>query len=138
MAANTSPIFVLTPVTKTASVTTATSDSPPRNGTGNNFATILSAGSAGTRLERIVAASQGTSVAGELLLFIYDGSTNWFYKEMAITAITASTTLAAFTAELARTDGLPLLTLPSGYSLKCAVTVTQTHALNVSAHGGDF
>lgn len=138
MTANVQPLFVLTPVAKTASVTTATTDSPPRNGTGNAFATILSAGSAGTRLDRIVAASQGTSVAGELLLFIYDGTTNWFYKEIAITAITASTTLASFTSELVRTDGLPLLILPSGYSLKCCVTVTQTHAMNVSGHGGDF
>lgn len=138
MAANTAPVFTLVGVAKTASVTTATSDSPPRNGTGNNFATILSAGTNGTRIDRIVATSQGTSVAGELLLFIYDGTTNWLIKEIAITAMTASTTVASFTQELVRTDGLPLVILPSGYSLKCALTVTQTHALNVTAYGGDL
>jgi len=138
MAANTSPIFTLVPVSKTVSVTTVTSDSPMRAGTGNNFATILTAGANGTRVDRIVLTSQGTSVAGQLLLFIYDGATNWFFKELTIAAVVASTTLAAATTELIRTDGLPICALPSGYSLKCCVTVTQTNALNVSAFGGDF
>lgn len=138
MPANTSPVFTLVADAKTVSVTTATSDSPPRNGTGNNFATILTAGANGTRIDRITATSQGTSVAGELLLFIHDGSTNWFFKEIAISAITATTTVASFTSEIVRTDGLPLAVLPSGYSLKCAVTVTQTHAMNVTAFGGDY
>lgn len=138
MPANTSPIFTLTPVAKTVSVTTATADSPLRGGAGNNFSTILSAGANGTRVDRITVQSQGTSVAGELLLFIHDGSVNWFFKEIAITAITASSTVAAFTAELVRTDGLPLAVLPTGYSLKCCVTVTQTNALNCTAFAGDY
>jgi hypothetical protein len=80
----------------------------------------------------------GTSVAGALLLFVNDTVSNFFIKEIAISAITASSTTAAFTAELVRTDGLPLILLPSGFILKAAVTVTQTHALVITAYGGAY
>jgi hypothetical protein len=135
MAANTSPVFTLTAQCPTVQVTTgqATTDNPS-----TNVAIVLTAGANGTRIDRVVATSNGTSVAALLNLYINDGSTNRLIKQLPITAITGSTTVQTFTTEWVRTDGLPLVVLPTGYSLRATVTVTQTNALNVCAYAGDY
>lgn len=147
MPANTAPIFGLVADAKTisASAAIAYSDaSTPRSGNTANITagahvTVLTAGANGTRIDRIVFEATATTLAGQLLLFINDGSTNWFFKELTITAVTASTTVASSTVELIRTDGLPLLAIPSGYSLKAAITVTPTSGvINITAYGSDF
>lgn len=147
MAANTSPIFGLVADSKniSASAAIAYSDaSTPRSGNTANITagahvTLLTAGANGTRVDRITFEATATTLAGQLLLFINDGATNWFFKEVTIAAVTASTTLAAATAEIIRTDGLPICALPSGYSLKAAITVTPTSGvINIQAFGSDF
>jgi hypothetical protein len=139
VAANTSPIFSLVPVAKSVSITTATTDNPLRAGTGVNFGTVLSAGANGTRIDRITATGTATTVATQVLLFVFDGTTNFFFKELTLAAVTASTTTAAAAVELIRTDGLPVIAIPSGYSLKAAITVAPSSgAIIVTGFGGDF
>jgi hypothetical protein len=135
MPANTSPVFTLTAQCPTVQVTTgqSTTDNPS-----TNVATVLTAGANGTRVDRVVATSNGTSVAALLNLYINDGSVNRLIKQLPVTAITGSTTVQTFTTEWVRTDGLPLVVLPTGYSLRATVTVTQTNALNVCAYAGDY
>jgi hypothetical protein len=61
-------------------------------------------------------------------------------REIAITAITGSTTVQAFNYSLNQIvngDLLPLV-LPPGWSLRTTVSVTQTHALKSTARGGKF
>jgi hypothetical protein len=139
MAANTNPIFNLVGVAKSVTVSSATTDSPLRAGTGANFGTIVSAASNGTRIERVTARATGQVAATQVLLFLYDGSTSFFWLEGTLAAATASSTVAGSSVEFVRTDGLPLVTIPSGYSLKCALSVTTTSGVVVvTAFGGDL
>jgi hypothetical protein len=70
-------------------------------------------------------------------LFVYDGSAYKLWREVSISAITVSATVKAFSEELtSNSSALPLLILPTGYSLRAS-----THngeAINVICEGGDF
>jgi hypothetical protein len=135
MPANQAPIFTLVPVATTASVSAANT---ARDGTGT-LVTLLSAGANGTRLDRLVATATGQTAAAQLLLFVNDGTTSWLFKELTISAVTAGPTTAAATTELVRTDGLPIMAIPSGYSIKFCLTVAPVSGqVNVTAHGGHF
>lgn len=131
---STSAQYASTPKTAIASISTANT---ARNGTGT-IATVFTAGSSGSRIERIVVIAQGTTTAGMVRLFIHDGTTSWLYDEVAVSAITPSGTVPAFTATLqaySNPDLMPL-TLPTGYSLRAATNNAET--FNVIAVGGDF
>lgn len=135
MSANTAPIFTLTPQSPTVQLTTgqSTQDNP-----GSNFSDVLTAGANGTRVDRVVITSTGTSVAALVNLFIHDGTNARLIKQIAVTVAVGNTTTPVYTAEWVRTDGLPLVVLPSGFKLRATVTVTQTNALNVTAFAGDY
>lgn len=95
--------------------------------------TLLTAGASGTRLNRIVAKGVATTVAGKVLLFLYDGTTYHLFDELDITAVTLSTTVDAFRIERAYQD----LVLKTGWSLRAALSVAQT-GVKVMAFGGDI
>ena len=131
---STSAQYASTPKTAINSISTANT---ARNGTGT-IATIYTAGSSGSRIERVVVIAQGTTTAGMVRLFIYDGTTAWLYAEIPVAAITPSSTVPAFVATLqafSNPDLMPL-TLPTGYSLRAATNNAET--FNVIAVGGDF
>jgi len=130
MAANSTPIFTITPVAGIGQITTANT---LRDGSGSNFVTIKTAGSFGTRIEYIRVVATGTVTTGVVRLWINDGSTNFLWKELLVTATTPSTSVEVFTVEYIPTKAL---VLPSGYSLKA--TTHNTETFNVIAHGGDY
>jgi hypothetical protein len=108
-----------------------------RNGTGT-LATIFTAGSNGSRIERVVVVAQATTTAGMIRLFIHDGTTAWLYEEIPVAAATPSGTVPAFSASIqafTNPDLMPL-TLPTGYSLRA--TTNNAETFNVIAVGGDF
>lgn len=108
-----------------------------RDGTGT-LATIFSAGASGSRIDAIDLKAVGTTTAGMIRLFIHDGTNARLLTEVPVTAITPSSTLPSWEAQLntnTMTQVLPLV-LPTGYSLRAATNNAET--FNVIALGGDF
>jgi len=132
MPANTSPIFTLVPVLTTAQVTAANTN---RDGTGT-IVDIVTGATNGTRIEIITIEATGTTTAGMVRLYVHDGSNTRLWQEVAVTSATPSATVKAFTAELTRFDGRPLLVLPNTWKLRASTHNAET--FNVIAQGGDF
>lgn len=133
MAANTTPLFVYTPVIAQARISTANTG---RDGTGT-LGSVCTGASFGTRIDRVTVTATGTTTAGMVRLFVDDGSSNIrLIKEIAVSAITPSGSVAAFASEWVRTDTLPTLVLPSGYILKAGTNNAET--FDVVAYGGNF
>jgi hypothetical protein len=131
MAANTAPIFTLTPQASCVGISTANTN---RDGTGT-IGTVLTAGAAGTRIHRITIKATVTTTAGMVRLFIYTGATYYLWMEVPVTAITPSATVAAFSYVLSL-FGESALVLPTGYSLRASTEKAEN--FNVVAEGGDF
>lgn len=131
MPANTSPIFPLTPVIGAGQVSTANST---RDGTGT-LATILTGGTNGTRVQKITIKATVTTTAGMIRLFIDDLTNKRLWKEVLVTAITVSATVAGFEYTL-QLFGEDALHLPSGYILKASTE--KAEAINVIAEGGNY
>lgn len=127
------PSFVAAPNTGIGQISTANTN---RDGTGT-VGTILTAGASGTRIDRVVVTAQVTTTTGMIRLFIHDGSAYRLWREIAVTAATPSASVKCFQAELVSpASGLPLVVLPTGYSLRASTHNAET--FNVLAEGGDF
>lgn len=133
----TSPVFVATPRQGVGTVNTPdTSFTAP-----SSIATVFTAGSSGSRVERLRAVFEATtSGAGLLNVFVYNGTTYHLIRSIAYAAVTASTTVAPAGADGSLTvyfEGG--LILPTGYSLRVSFTVgTGSPVLACTADGGDF
>lgn len=133
MPANTTPIFALTPVAAVATLTTPTAVTSRANITGTTNLTLLdTAGSNGTRIDRIAVRAKGNTAAGSIFIWCYNGTTAFLYDEILVSAVTASNTAEAFSASKVYDN----LVLPSGMSLYVSSTIQQD--FNVFAFGGDF
>lgn len=129
MAANTQPVFTITPKVGMAQISVANTN---RDGTGT-METVLTGSTYGTRINRIEIQATVTTTAGMVRLFLHDGTNTRLWRETAVTAATPSATVAAFTANIVPTE--PLV-LPSGYSLKAATEKAET--FNIIAHAGEY
>jgi enamine deaminase RidA (YjgF/YER057c/UK114 family) len=136
MAANTSPVFPLTPIIGVGN--TLLTANTAKDGTGT-VSTIYTAGVNGSKLNSVQIAYTGTSTATVLRLFINNGSTpatagnNSLYMSITVPANTLSEVAAA--ADI--TQALSL-TLPAGYKLLATIGTTVAAALAVTASGGDL
>jgi hypothetical protein len=100
VAANTTPIFTLTPHIGQTTISTANTN---RDGTGT-LGTLVTAATNGTRVDRIVVEATSTTAAGVVTFFVYDGSSvSTLWQEVLVTAITPSATVVAFRAVTSRT-----------------------------------
>jgi hypothetical protein len=124
------PAFAATPRIGATTVSTANT---ARDGTGT-VATVITAGSSGTQIREVNFKGIGTTAAADIVLYVYDGTTYSVLTEVAVTAITASTTTASYSSSV-RFDNL---FLPSGWSLRASVTVVQSPAIAVIALGADL
>lgn len=70
-----------------------------RDGSGT-IGTVISGVAASTRIQEIVVKANGTTTAGMVRLFLYNGSTYFFVDEIPVSAVTASGSQAAFRASL--------------------------------------
>lgn len=102
---------------------------------------ILTAGAAGTKVEAVyvqaakTATLIATTVAGQVYLFLYDGTTYRLFDTILVTAVTASATVSPFHAERLYTN----LVLKSGWSLRASQSIAgNVSMLQVTAFGGDF
>lgn len=130
MAANTSPIFPLTP--KTNPVTVVNAD-------GTTKKTLLTAGTNGTKIDAIKVVSDDTATV-TLSFYLTKGGTDYLIGTVAVTAgtgITAGTSPAEALEYL--NDGYALA-LEAGVIVKVAASasVTSGKTVTIVAHAGDF
>jgi hypothetical protein len=134
MAANTSPIFALSPELSFATVTAATTD---RTGaTMTNTVTLLTAATNGTKITQIGAKVAGTNAATLVLIFISDSSGANFklFDEIVLNSVTANTTTTSQRAVTAYSD----LQLKAGQVVKVGMTVAVSDGVNCFAIKGDY
>lgn len=131
--ANTTPIFSLTPRAAMVRISTANT---ARDGSGT-MGDVITGATSGTRIDRVVITATGTTTAGMVRLFIYDGSANSrAWREVVVTAITVGASTPAFTATVLSPDLGPLLVLPNAYVLRASTHNAET--FDVIAQGGDY
>jgi hypothetical protein len=130
MAANLNPIFTLIPVIGCVEISTANTN---RDGTGT-LGTVLTGAAEGTRVTKVTIQALGTTTAGMVRLFIDTGAAIYLWKEIPITAITGSASVAEFFYAL-ELLGERALILPTGYILKASTHNAET--FNVIAEGGN-
>jgi hypothetical protein len=136
MAANTVPIFPLSPkVSWGADLQTANT---AKDGTGT-VSTIMTAGANGSRVDYVRVRATGTNTATVFRLFINNGSdptvatNNVLFTEATIAATTLSEVAA-----LAETTIQLDLPLPAGYKLTCTIGTTIAALLKPSAVYADY
>ena len=128
------PNFTGAPRQTVTQISTANTN---RDGTGT-IGTCFTAGNMGSRIDKIRISGTGTTTAGVVRIYIHDGSNARLLDEVLVTAITPSTSIAVFEAEISYTDGL-LLPAPGGstaWSLRASTHNAET--FNVFVQGGDF
>jgi hypothetical protein len=113
-------------------VVQATAANTARDGTGT-IATVLTAGTSGTRIDDLTITATGTTTAGVVRLFIHDGATTRLWREVLVSAITPSTTVSPFTATLSNLG----LVLQTGFSLRASTNNAETFNICVT-RAGDF
>ena len=119
------PQYIGTPKSPTVSISTANTN---RDGSTGTYGTLLTAGAAGSRVDRVNITATGTTTAGMVRIFLGTA----LIKEVPITAITPSATQPAFSFEFSAG-----WVLQSGTVLKCSTH--NAEAFNVSVvNGGDF
>lgn len=126
------PAFAATPENASviASATLDTSLTAP-----TNVATLFTAAASGSKIEELVFEGLGTTVAGLVNVFLHDGSTYHLFDQFVVTAVTSSTTAAAF--RVAKTYSN--LILENGWSIRFTVTVAGLQSLiKGHAFGGSF
>jgi hypothetical protein len=129
----TAPAYAATPVCWSGLVpaTADTSLTAPSNTT-----TLGTAGTNGTKIEEIVCQGVGTTVAGVVYIFLYDGSTYHLFDFFIVPAYTSSTSVGAWRASRQYQN----LILPANtWTLRCTVTTAGDQSMvKVTATGGSY
>jgi len=134
MAANTSPIFALSPELAFATVTGATTD---RTGaTTTNLVELLTATTDGTKITQIGAKAAGSNSALSVLIFITNtsGTSPKLFDEIIFAAAAATTVIVSQRVATAYSD----LQLKSGQKVMVGITVAVTDGVNIFAIKGDY
>ena len=148
MAVTSTPIFAQTPYAKTLTLvaqTACTTRAPTATASlaGANITAFVPVSTNGLRIDAIQVNAAGTGIttanAANLVdIWLWDGTTAFMILEIAVTAVTPSTTAAAFTTTY--TFPAPLI-MPAAFALYASTTVTTTAAgtaLQVTAYGGAY
>ncbi len=128
MAAN--PDFASTPLVGSATLS-ATADSSYTAPT--HAVSVVSAGASGSKIEEVRFVGTGTTVAGVVVLYLYDGTNYHVYDSVVVTVVTPSTTQGPFE----QVNAYPNLELPNGWSLY-ATSFVASQLINVVATGGSY
>ena len=124
----TSPAYTATPRTERATLSTANTN---RDGTGT-IVNLFTAGANGSRIERITVCATGTTTAGMIRFYLFDGTNTDLWREVPVTAITPSGTVIAFTFQLTFLAYI----LSTGKSLR--VSTHNAENFRIIAEGGNF
>ena len=145
MAANTTPIYPLTPKVSWGTLATANT---AKDGTGT-VVTLFEAGTNGARIDQIKVRALGTNVATVLRLFVNNGSdsataaNNSLFHETTIAAATLSEVAALADNDLLIDKNTgekvpPIQFLPAGYKINAAIGTTVAAGLQVTVSGADY
>jgi hypothetical protein len=115
------PIFTATPRMVVAQVSAANTN---RDGTGT-IVDLITGVAAGTRINKITIKAIVTTTAGIVRIYFYDGTNTRLYREVPVTAITVSTSVAGFEYELLFDDS------------DAPVLATNTQKLQASTHNAE-
>lgn len=128
----TAPAFAATVGTEVVSVSVANT---ARDGTGT-IATVLTAGSSGTKIEEIVMKAEDDPADSIVILWLHDGTNYHMFEEWDIGDPADGTTTVAAYRESRTYENL---IIPSGWSLRASITVALTAGvIKVFALAGDF
>jgi hypothetical protein len=136
MPQNTSPIFLLTPVVSWAPTGTAANTNLDGTGT---VAAVFTAGTNGSKIEKVILEALGTNVATVIRLFVNNGlatstgTNNTLVYEIPLAANTISQTAASARVEVAID-----LVLPAGFKLTCSTGTAIAAGVQVTAVGGNY
>ena len=131
MAAN-SVQFTATPRMVVAQIATANTN---RDGTGT-IADLITGVAAGTRINKIRVKATGTTTAGMVRIYFYDGTNSRLYTEVLVSAITASGSVATFEATLSFTDANAPILASSSQKLQASTNNAET--FNIIVEAADF
>lgn len=123
----TTPQFASVPATAMVQIATANT---LRDGTGT-IGILVTAPTAGTRVDDIYIAATGTTTAGVVRMFISDGTATRLLQEFLITAVVPSTTIPVWSASLTNLG----IVLQSGWSLRFSTNNAETFNI-VMTRGG--
>lgn len=119
--------YVSTPKSPTVSISTANTN---RDGSTGTYGTLMTAGSSGSRVDRLNITATGTTTAGMVRLFL--GSA--MIREIPVIAVTPSSTQPAWSADVIFDNGL---ILQASAVLKASTNNAETFNVTVIS-GGDF
>lgn len=132
MAVTATPIFVQAPRGEIVNFSTANTG---RDGSGT-LATLWTPGANGSIIDHIDVCATGTTTAGVVRLFVFDGSTYRLWKELLIPAKIPSTTIAAYSTSVDCSLPSNSLVLASGRILKASTH--NAEGFNILTCGGDL
>ena len=133
MAANTNPIFPLTPVLAHVLVGSSALTSRAQITGTTGLTLVHAAGTNGTRYDWLILKGTGTTVAGVLDIWIYAGTNSLIFQSVTIPVVTPSTIVDSYFNQVA----LNPLILPTGYSIYCSSQVA-SQLVNVAVQGGSY
>lgn len=133
MTASLNPVFTATPnATAPASLSVAeTSRTAPANAVA-----CVTAGANGTMISRVHVHATGTTTAGMVRLFLFDGTNYHLREEIPVSAVTPSGTVPAFSADSAVFTPATPVAIPAGWSLRA--TTVNAEGFQVTGEAGDF
>jgi hypothetical protein len=129
MAANTSPIFPLTPNIGQAQISTANAG---RDGTGT-IGTVFTPGANGSRIERAFFQAAVTTTAGMVRIFLHDGTNFRLISEIPVSAVVVGATSGGYHADIPILAGL---VLQPNWTIRASTE--KAEAINVIILGGDY
>ena len=130
---NTSPVLRGVPRSNACLVSAANT---ARDGSSTIVSLFVAGTNFGSVIDLITIHAQVTTTAGMVRLFVYNGSVYFLFKEIPVDATTGTASVPEFSAEIARSDGLPVLVLPAGYTLFASTHNAESIAL--ICQGWDF
>jgi len=127
------PVFAQTPKLFVATLTSPTAVTSRANITGTTGLTKLTdLQTNGLRVDSIQVVSKGTSSAGIVFVWLYDGTTSYLWDQIDISAVTGSTTLDSIAVSKTYTSK----NLTPSQQLYVSISVTQD--VNVFLDGGAY
>jgi copper(I)-binding protein len=123
------PAFAVTPRIATVNIATANAN---RDGTGT-VATLITGASTGTRIAEIVIKARVTTTAGQVRVFLHDGTNFFAFDEIAVAAAAVSSTVQGARVSTTYSN----LVLPNA-SWSVRVSTDKAESIDVTALGADL
>lgn len=123
------PQFAVTPRIANVNIATANAN---RDGTGT-VATLITGAATGTRIAEIVIKARVTTTAGQVRVFLHDGTNFFFFDEINVAGATVSATVQSARVSTSYTN----LVLPNA-SWSVRVSTHNAESIDVTALGADL